>query len=94
MSSQEATEGTVVVTLRFWRNYDPSGKKKGHRGSGAFLPEGQAWPAGTVEVLMQDHAPRTSKKMVNDSFEWMEAIRDALKDAGVTLVRPSYPLEP
>jgi hypothetical protein len=81
-------KGTVEVTLRFWRNYDPSNIKKGHRGSGGHLPDGRVWPAGTVEVLKQPHAPSTSKRMVNNSFDWMEAIREALKDAGITMVRP------
>jgi hypothetical protein len=90
--SQDADpKGTVEVTLRFWRNYDPSNVKKGHRGSGGHLPEGLVWPAGTVEVLKQTHAPSSpSKQMVNNSFDWMEAIREALKDAGVTMVQPGY----
>jgi hypothetical protein len=83
-------KGTVVVTLRFWRNYDPTGEKEGHRGSGDHLPDGLVWPAGTVEVLQQPHVPSTGKRMVNEPFEWMDAIRGALKEAGVRMVRPGY----
>ena len=89
MNSQEDEKGTVEVRLRFWRNRDPSGKG-GHRGSGAYLPDGLVWPAGTVEVLKQTHAPSTSKRMVNHSFEWMGAIQAALKDAGIQMVPPEY----
>lgn len=92
MSSQQAgPKGTVKVTLHLWRNYDPTGKKKGHRGSGAHLPDGLVWPEGYVEVQAQDHVPSTGKRMVNEPFEWMEAIREALKEAGVKLVPRGYP---
>jgi hypothetical protein len=77
------------VRLRFWRNCDPSGKD-GHRGTGDYLPPGLVWPAGTVEVLRQDHAPGTGKKMVNHPFEWMAAIESALEEAGVKMVPPRY----
>ena len=48
------------------------------------------WPAGTVYVPRQPHAPSTGERMVNHPFEWMGAIRDALKDAGVKMVPPDY----
>jgi hypothetical protein len=89
MSSQEDEKGTVVVTLRFWRNRDPSGKG-GHRESGDYLPDGLVWPAGTVYVPRQPHATSTADRMVNHPFEWMGAIRDALKDAGIKMVPPDY----
>jgi hypothetical protein len=89
VDSTEDEKGTVVVTLRFWRNRDPSGKG-GHRQSGDYLPDGLVWPAGTVYVPRQPHAPATADRMVNHPFEWMGAIRDALKDAGVQMVPPDY----
>ncbi len=91
MGSQEDRKGTVEVSLRFWRNRDPSGKG-GHRGSGAYLPDGLVWPAGTVSVPKQPYAPSTGKRprMVNHPFEWMGAIQAALKDAGVKMVPPDY----
>lgn len=81
--------GTVEVTLRFWRNRDPSGKG-GHRGSGAHLPDGLVWPAGTVYVPKQPHVPSTGERKVNHPFEWMEAIKAALEDAGIRMVAAKY----
>jgi hypothetical protein len=90
VSSQEDEKGTVEVTLRFWRNYDPSGRKKGHRGSGAYLPDGRVWPAGTVNVPKQKYAPSTGSRKVNSPFGWMAAIEGALNDAGIKMVPPDY----
>lgn len=90
MAEQEGRSGTVEVRLHFWRNRDPSGKG-GHHGSGDYLPDGLVWPAGTVRVPKQPHAPSTGRSMVNDAFEWMDAIREALKQAGITMVRSDYP---
>jgi hypothetical protein len=58
MGSPVGDKGTVEVRLRFWRNRDPYGKR-GHRESGAYLPEDLVWPAGTVYVPSQAHAPST-----------------------------------
>jgi hypothetical protein len=94
MSSQVDGDrsGTVEVTLRFWRNCGPEGQRSGSfHSSGDYLPDGMVWPTGTVYVPKQKHAPRTGERHVNHSFEWMGAIRDALKDAGVTMVAPEYP---
>lgn len=90
MDSSEDRKGTVEVTLRFWRNRDPSGKKRGHRGSGDYLPDGLVWPAGTVSVPRQRHAPSTAERKVNHPFEWMGAIRDALEEAVIKMVPPDY----
>ncbi len=89
MSSPEDQKGTVEVTLRFWRNRAPSGKG-GHRASGDYLPVGLVWPAGTVNVPKQKHAPSTGERKVNTPFEWMGAIQAALKDAGIKMVPPDY----
>jgi hypothetical protein len=77
IGSEEERKRRVEVRLRFWRNRDPSGKG-GHRRSGDYLPDGLVWPAGTVSVPRQPHAPSTAERKVNDPFEWMAAIRDAL----------------
>jgi hypothetical protein len=89
MSTQEGRKGTVEVRLRFWRNRDPSGKG-GFRRSGEYLPDGLVWPAGTVSVPRQPHAPSTAERKVNHPFEWMGAIRDALQDAGIKMVPPEF----
>ncbi len=86
---REEDKGTVEVRLRFWRNRDPAGKG-GYRKSGAYLPEGLVWPTGSVYVPRQPHAPGTGDRMVNHPFEWMKAIQDALKDAGIKMVPPDY----
>lgn len=65
-------------------------EETGHR-SGEYLPDGLVWPAGTVYVPKQAHAPGTGKKSVNSSFGWMGVIEAALKDAGVDMVPPDYP---
>lgn len=85
--SNETTDdqrGTVLVQLRFWRNRSPSGKGRHHQ-TGAYLPAGHVWPAGTVYVPKQRHAPKTGNRKFNHPFELMAAIRNALKDAGVTI---------
>jgi hypothetical protein len=89
VSSPDEEKGTVEVRLRFWRNRDPEGKG-GHRGSGDYLPEGLVWPAGTVYVPKQPHAPSTGERKVNHPFEWMGAILAALREAGVEMVPPDY----
>jgi hypothetical protein len=89
MDDEDAKKGTVEVRLRFWRNRDPSGAG-GHRGSGDYLPDGLIWPAGTVYVPKQPHVDLTAERKVNDAFEWMGAIRDALRDAGIRMVPPDY----
>jgi hypothetical protein len=38
-----------------------------------------------------DASPSTGERMVNHPFEWMGAIRDALKGAGIKMVPPDYP---
>jgi hypothetical protein len=43
-----------------------------------------------VYVPRQPHATSTADRMVNHPFEWMGAIRDALKDAGIKMVPPDY----
>jgi hypothetical protein len=89
MGSQEDRKGTVEVRLRFWRNRGPSGKG-GHHKTGEYLPDGLVWPAGTVSVPKQPHAPSTGERKVNHPFEWMGAIQAALKDAGIKMVPPDY----
>jgi hypothetical protein len=90
MADQDENKGTVEVTLRFWRNRAPSGEG-GHRQSGDYLPPGWVWPAGTVRVPRQKHAPGTAERKVNHPFDWMSAIQDALEEAGVRMVPPKYP---
>jgi hypothetical protein len=75
-----AQPGTVVVELRFWRDIDAK--------AGKYLPPGQVWPMGLVQVKSQKHASKSGEHMVNHPFEWMGAIQAALKDAGVTMVPP------
>lgn len=87
MAGDQGESGTVLVQLRFWRNIDPSGKGA-FRGSGDYLPKGRVWATGTVEVPKQRHTERRSERFVNDPFEWMSAIRKALEDAGVKMVKP------
>lgn len=89
MGSPEDRKGTVEVRLRFWRNRAPSGQG-GHRESGDYLPDGLVWPAGSVYVPKQTHAPSTGERMVNHPFEWMGAIQAALKDAGIKMVPPDF----
>jgi hypothetical protein len=90
MADRDEGAGTVEVRLRFWRNRAPSGEG-GHRESGDYLPTGLVWPAGTVYVPKQEHAPNgPADRMVNHPFEWMGAIQAALKDAGVKMVPPKY----
>jgi hypothetical protein len=73
--------GTVVVELRFWRDVNAK--------EGKYLPSGQVWPMGMVQVRAQDHVPGgPAERMVNHPFEWMGAIQAALKDAGITMVPP------
>jgi hypothetical protein len=72
VDSKEDDKGTVEVRLRFWRNRDPSGRG-GHRESGVYLPDGFVWPAGTVYVPRQPHAPSTGERMVNHPFEYRQA---------------------
>ena len=81
--------GTVEVTLRFWRNRDPSGKGA-FRKSGDYLPDGLVWPTGIVEVRKQDHTQKRAEVHVNHELDWMHAIRKALEEAGVKFVRPDY----
>jgi hypothetical protein len=77
----------VKVVLRFWRNRAPDWKGA-FRGSGAYLPDGWVWPAGTVEVPRQDHASKSIQRHVNDPYEWMDVIRAALEEAGIKFVKP------
>ncbi len=94
MSSQVDGDqsGTVQVTLRFWRNCGPEGQRGGaFRSSGDYLPEGKVWPTGMVYVPTQPHTKgKTIKRHVNDPLEWMEVIRKALEDAGVTMMPLAY----
>lgn len=89
MEGEDNRTGMVEVRLRFWRNRDPSGKGA-FRGSGDYLPEGLVWPTGTVEVPKQQHTRQRAERHVNHSFDWMRAIREALEEAGVTMVKPDY----
>lgn len=89
MSDSDDRSGTVEVRLRFWRNRDPSGKGA-FRGSGDYLPDGLVWPTGMVEVPKQQHTHQRAERHVNNSFEWMSAIREALEEAGVKMVKPDY----